>query len=213
MLLFVVRIVSNNTLFPSIYTFLSLQSLLHKLLQCIFVLKFKIWHKCLKKYNYAYIIKEITVVRMTLKELKLQCSHSHYKNTQCQLPSCTSLTWFIIVSSQRCITYRIRIYGWRGADKSLAWPTSRCHRTELIVSLERGVCSCAKLKVFSCYRSWKEACQATRAISTTGRRELSSSFFFFSARQGPKGNSHYSDRNIRGTCTNICHRQKLGGPV
>ena len=34
-----------------------------------------------------------------------------------------------------------------GADKSLAQPTSRCHRTELIVS-ERGVCSCAELQVF-----------------------------------------------------------------
>ena len=50
------------------------------------------------------------------------------------------------------------------ADKSLARPTSRCRRTESIVSLERGVCSCAELQVFSCYRGWKEACQATRAI-------------------------------------------------
>ena len=47
---------------------------------------------------------------------------------------------------------------------------------ESIVSLERGVCSCAELQVFSCYRRWTEACQATRAISTS-RRELSSSFF------------------------------------
>ena len=38
-----------------------------------------------------------------------------------------------------------------GADKSLALPTSRCRRTESIVSLERGVCSCAELQVFSCY--------------------------------------------------------------
>ena len=59
------------------------------------------------------------------------------------------------------------------ADKSLARPTSRCRRTESIVSLERGVCSCTELQVFSCYRGWKEACQATRAISTTSRRELS----------------------------------------
>jgi hypothetical protein len=58
----------------------------------------------------------------------------------------------------------------RGADKSLARPTSRCHRTEWIVSLERGVCSC--------YRGWKEACHALRAISTTSKRELSSSFSF-----------------------------------
>jgi len=46
------------------------------------------------------------------------------------------------------------------------------------VSSERGVCSCVELQVFSCYRGWKEACQTTRAISTTSRRELSSSFFF-----------------------------------
>jgi len=52
----------------------------------------------------------------------------------------------------------------RGADKSLARPTSRCHRTDLIVPLERGICSCAELQVFSCYREWKEACPATRAV-------------------------------------------------
>jgi hypothetical protein len=43
--------------------------------------------------------------------------------------------------------------------------------------LEIGVCSCAELEAFSYYRGSKEACQATRAISTTSRRELSSSFF------------------------------------
>jgi hypothetical protein len=37
------------------------------------------------------------------------------------------------------------------ADKSLARPTSRYRRTESIVSLERGVCSCAELQVFSCH--------------------------------------------------------------
>ena len=71
----------------------------------------------------------------------------------------------------------IRIYLWGGADKSLAQTTSQCHRTESIVLLERGVCSCAELQVLSCCRGWKEACQLTRAISTTLRRELSSSFF------------------------------------
>ena len=38
-----------------------------------------------------------------------------------------------------------------GADKSLDRPTSRYRRTEAVVSLERGVCSCAGLQVFSCY--------------------------------------------------------------
>jgi hypothetical protein len=36
---------------------------------------------------------------------------------------------------------------------------------------------------------------------------------FFSARQGHKINSRHSDRNVRGTCTIVCHRQKLRGPV
>ena len=40
------------------------------------------------------------------------------------------------------------------------------------MSLERGVCSCGELQVFSCYTGWKEARQATRATSTTMRREL-----------------------------------------
>ena len=39
-----------------------------------------------------------------------------------------------------------------GADKSLAQPTSRCRRTESIVSLKRGGCSCAELQVVYCYR-------------------------------------------------------------
>jgi len=36
---------------------------------------------------------------------------------------------------------------------------------------------------------------------------------FFLARQNSKGNSRHSDSNIRGTCTIVCHHQKLGGPV
>ena len=65
-----------------------------------------------------------------------------------------------------------------GADKFLARPTSQCRRTESIVSLERGACSCAELQAFSCYVGRKEACQAPRAISKTWRNELLSSFFF-----------------------------------
>ena len=49
-------------------------------------------------------------------------------------------------------------------------------------------------------------------ISTSSRRELSSSIFFFPARQGAEGNARHSERNITGTCTIVC-RQKLGGPV
>jgi len=54
------------------------------------------------------------------------------------------------------------------------------------VPLEIGVCSCADLQVFPCYRGRKEACQTTRAISTTWRRELSSSLFFILQGNAPK---------------------------
>jgi len=37
--------------------------------------------------------------------------------------------------------------------------------------------------------------------------------FLFPARQGAEGISRHSERNITGTCTIVCHRQKLGGPV
>ena len=36
---------------------------------------------------------------------------------------------------------------------------------------------------------------------------------FFPARHCIERNSRHSDRNIRGTCTIIRHRQTLGGPV
>ena len=111
------------------------------------------------------------------------------------------------------VWFKVSTYSsiWGGADKSLALHTSQCRRMESIVSLERGVCSCAELQVFSCYRDWKEACQATHAISTTWRRQLSSNFFF-SASQGAEWNSRHSDINSRRTCTIICHHQKLGDP-
>ena len=70
------------------------------------------------------------------------------------------------------------------ADYPLARPTSRFRRTESIVSFERGVWTCAELQVFSCYSGSKETCQATRAISTTPKRELSN--FFFLQGKAPK---------------------------
>jgi hypothetical protein len=94
------------------------------------------------------------------------------------------------------------------ADKSLARPTSRSRRTESIVSLERGGCSCAEFQVFSCYRVWNKPCQATCAFSATSRRELSSTFFCKPRRQRivtPFWEKHYA---------NMHHRMspsKLGG--
>ena len=53
--------------------------------------------------------------------------------------------------------WNINFFSRGGANKSLVRPTSRCYRTKSIVLLERGVCSCAELQVFYCYRGWKEA--------------------------------------------------------
>ena len=80
--------------------------------------------------HFSYIIDrrhtelEIHIPRYT--QLKLQVYHISQ----------------IMVSHEHCR---------RGADKSLTRPTSRCRRTGLILSLERGVCSRAELHVFSCY--------------------------------------------------------------
>ena len=35
----------------------------------------------------------------------------------------------------------------------------------------------------------------------------------FSYKEGAERNSRHSDRNISGTCTIVCRRQKLGGPI
>ena len=83
---------------------------------------------------------------------------------------------------------------WGGVDKSLARLTCRCRRAESILSLERGVRSCAELQVFSCYRGWKEAYQATRAISTTSDASCHQVFFLQSKAQMAK----YSDKSTRG---------------
>ena len=128
--------------------------------------------------------------------------YNHYRLVQ------LSMVLRFTNGSTHVLTMRIR----GGAEKSLDGPTSQCRRTESIVSLEREVCSCPELQVFSCYRGWKEACQATRAISTTWRRELSSSFFFSCETRRRRKFTH-SERNVRGICTIACHRQKPDGPV
>ena len=87
------------------------------------------------------------------------------------------ITTVFAVTKELILKNGLKIVLRGGADKFLARPTSPCRRTESIASLERGDCPCAELQVFSCYRGWKEACQATRAISTTSRCELSTSFY------------------------------------
>jgi hypothetical protein len=99
----------------------------------------------------------------------------------------------------------------RGADKSLARPTYHCRKTESIVSLQRGVCSCAELQDFSCYRGWKEACQATRANSATSRLELKSIIFPLQGK-APK-EIHAILAETLGEHVPPYAKSKLGGPV
>jgi hypothetical protein len=79
---------------------------------------------------------------------------------------CIMRSLMICTDHQICWSNQEEWVGWgmwhvQGCWKSLAGPTFQCCRMESIVSLERGVCSCAELQVFSCYRGWKEPCQAT----------------------------------------------------
>ena len=97
-----------------------------------------------------------------------------------------------------------------GADKSLAQPTSRCRRTESVVSLERGICLCAELQDFLVTEAERKHVTGRARFQQHGG---ASCHFFFSERPGAEGNSRLSDRNITGACTIVCHRQKLGGPV
>ena len=92
-----------------------------------------------------------------------------------------------------------------GADKSLARPNFRCRRTESIVSLE----DCKSFLVTEAERKYVRR----RGRFRQHRDASCHQGFFPPARQGAEGNSYHSDRNIRGTCTIVCHRQKLGGPV
>ena len=100
---------------------------------------------------------------------------------------------------------------WGCANKSLARPTSPCLRKESIVSLERGVSSCAKLQVF--FVTVAERKHVRQHMRFQQHGDTSCRQVSFPARQGIEGNSRHSDRNIRGTCTIVCCHQKLGGPV
>ena len=91
--------------------------------------------------------------------------------------------------------------------------TSRCRRTESIVSLERGglfMCRIASLFLLQRLKGsmWGDA----RDFNNMETRAIIK-FFFFPARQGAEGNSRHSDRNIREICTIVWHRQKMGGPL
>jgi len=65
------------------------------------------------------------------------------------------------------------------ADKSLTRHTSRCRRTESIVSLERGVCSCAELEVFFLLRRLKGSMSGCARDFNNMETRAVIKFFFF----------------------------------
>ena len=77
---------------------------------------------------------------------------------------------------------------------------------------KRGLLMCRIASIFFLQRPKGSMSGDARDFNNMDTRAVIN-FFFFSARQGAEGNSRHSDRNIRGTCTIVCHHQKLGGPV
>ena len=106
--------------------------------------------------------------------------------------------WTCLKITFQCSVVQVR----EGADTSLARPNSRSRRAESIVSLERGVCLCAELQVFSSYRSWRR--HVRRRARFQQHRDARYQVFFYL--QGTEGNSRHSGSNIRGTWTIVCQR-------
>jgi len=100
----------------------------------------------------------------------------------------------------------------RGADKSLARPTSRCHRTESIVLLERGVCSCAELQVFFLLQRLKGSMSGDACNFNDIKTRAAIKFLFL---QGKASKDIHAilTKTIKGIFAIVCHCQKLGGPV
>jgi len=73
-----------------------------------------------------------------------------------------------------------------GTVKSLARPTSPCRKTESIVSLEKGVCSCAELQDFSCYRDERKHFRRRSRFQQHGDVSCHQDFFFLPEGKAPK---------------------------
>ena len=98
-----------------------------------------------------------------------------------------------------------------GCCKFLARPTSLCRRAESIVSLERGgLLKCRIASIFFLQKLKGSMSGDARDFINMETRAVIS--FFPLARQDAEGNSCHSGRNIRGTCTIVCHRQKTSWP-
>jgi hypothetical protein len=92
-----------------------------------------VWHSQSWSKSTVFHVTECSFLcwqNPTIKFLK-------YTNpVNCDIPA-----YYFFVIQNHCELLKLR----GAADKSLTRPTSRCRGTELLVSLERGVCSCAEL--------------------------------------------------------------------
>ena len=94
---------------------------------------------------------------------------------------------------------------WReGTDKSLARPTSRRRRTNRLCRWKEGSVHVPNCKSFLVTET--EGKRIRRRAWFQQHGDASCHQGFFPARQGAEGNSRHSERNIRGTCTIVCHR-------
>ena len=126
-----------------------------------------------------------------------------------QFPQYTEILAIITMLQQEACMQWIR----GGADKSLARPTSWCPKTESIVIGKRGLFMCRSASLFLLQRLKGGMSGDARDFNNMETRAVIKFPPPPPARQGTEGNSCHSDRNIVGTCTIVCHRQKLGGPV
>jgi len=99
------------------------------------------------------------VLATSISELHVSCTWTHITSAQL---SVVFLNMVIVIYNVITIVFgsipgetvtkfrcKMNLIIQGGADESLGRPTSRCCITELVVSLESRVCSCAKLQVFS----------------------------------------------------------------
>ena len=80
---------------------------------------------------------------------------------------------------------------------------------------KRGLFMCQITSLFLLHRLKGSMSGDGRDFNNVETRAVIKFFFPLQgkARQGAERISHNSDRNIKGKCTVVCHRQKLGGPV
>jgi len=80
-----------------------------------------------------------------------------------------------------------------------------------IVVAKRGLFMCRIASLFLLQRLQGSMSGDARDVNNIELQAVI--IFFFFARQGAEENSRHFERNTRGICSMVCHRQKLSGPV